>query len=181
MQTKTLHTIQTLCNLGRILSKIVFIFSLIGAIACAAGALSIKLLPEPLQFGSVTIQGLVDLTDEIGPNEAFAALIVGAISLAAEAILSKLAERYFRNERKAGTPFTFAGAKQLIRLGVCAIVIPIASAVAVEIVHSVLEHYLTGVSSLDLADSASVGLGVMMIVAGLLCRHGAELAQGQEA
>lgn len=180
MNTKTLDTIQKLSNLGRILSKIVFIFSLIGAIGCAAAFVSTLLLPESLQLGSVTIKGLVDLTDEINPNEIAAAMLTGVITCTFEAVLAKLAERYFRNERKAGTPFTFAGAKELRRLGICAIVLPIAALVAAEIVNEVMQHFLTGVSNLDLAQSGSVGIGIMMIVASLLCKHGAELTQQGE-
>ena len=68
MQTKTLGTIQTLAKIGRVLSKIVFIFSLIGAIGCAAGILSVRFLPESIQLGKTTIQGLVELTDELTPE-----------------------------------------------------------------------------------------------------------------
>ena len=42
----------------------------------------------------------------------------------------------------------------------------------------VLEHALDGADTFEVGDPVSVGLGVMMIVAGLLCRHGAELRQG---
>ena len=180
MKTKTLETIQKLSRLGKVLSKIVFIFSLIGAIGCAAGFVSMALLPESFQLGSVTIQGLVDLTDEVNPNEVYSAMAVGMITFTAEAILAKLAERYFHRELEAGTPFTFAGAKELKRLGVCAIVIPIAALVAAEIVHNLMQQFLTGIGSLDLAESGSVGLGIMMIVASLLCKYGAELTQQGE-
>ena len=139
MQTKTLGTIQTLAKIGRVLSKIVFIFSLIGAIGCAAGILSVRFLPESIQLGKTTIQGLVELTDELTPAVAYAAMLTAGIICLGEAVLAKIAERYFKRELSDGTPFTFDGAKALMRLG------------------------------------------VMMIVAGLLCRHGAELSQGKDA
>lgn len=137
MQTKTLDTIQTLSKIGRVLSKIVFIFSLIGAIGCAAGILSVRFLPESIQLGKTTIQGLVELTDKLTPAVAYAAMITAEILCVGEAILAEIAERYFKREIADGTPFTFDGAKALQRLG------------------------------------------IMMIVASLLCRHGAELSQGQ--
>ena len=176
---KTLAAIQKLTKLGRVLSKIVFIFSLIGAIACVAGVISMALLPESFQLGSVTIKGLVDLTDEINPNEVYAAMVAGMITFTAEAVLAKLAERYFRHELEAGTPFTFAGAKELKRLGICAIVLPIAALAAAEIVYNVMQQFMSGIGSLDLAESGSVGLGIMMIVASLLCKYGAELTQAR--
>jgi len=183
MQSKTLDTIQTLSKIGRVLSKIVFIFSLIGAIGCAAGILSVRFLPESIQLGKTTIKGLVELTDELTPAVAYAAMLTAGIICVGEAILAKIAERYFRREIADGTPFTFDGAKALMRLGVCAIVIPIAAKIAAEIAAEiaavVLEHALDGADTFEVGDPVSVGLGVMMIVASLLCRHGAELTQGQ--
>ena len=178
MKTKTLSTIQKLANVGRVLSKIVFIFSLIGAIGCAAGILSVKLLPESIQLGKTTIQGLVELTDELTPAVAYAAMLTAGILCAGEAVLAKIAERYFKRELADGTPFTFDGAQALMRLGICAIVIPIAAKIAAEIAAVVLEHALDGADTFEVGDPVSVGLGIMMIVAGLLCKHGAELRQG---
>lgn len=175
MQTKTLDTIQTLSKIGRVLSKIVFIFSLIGAIGCAAGILSVRFLPESIQLGKTTIQGLVELTDKLTPAVAYAAMITAGILCVGEAILAKIAERYFKREIADGTPFTFDGAKALQRLGICAIVIPIAAKIAAV----VLEHALDGADTFEVGDPVSVSLGIMMIVASLLCRHGAELSQGQ--
>ena len=179
MQTKTLDTIQTLAKIGRVLSKIVFIFSLIGAIGCAAGILSVRFLPESIQLGKTTIQGLVELTDELTPAVAYAAMLTAGILCVGEAVLAKLAERYFKREISDGTPFTFDGAKALMRLGVCAIVIPIAAKIVAEIAAVVLEHALDGADTFEVGDPVSVGLGIMMIVASLLCRHGAELSAGQ--
>ena len=179
MQTKTLDTIQTLSKIGRVLSKIMFIFSLIGAIGCAAGILSVRFLPESIQLGRTTIQGLVELTDKLTPAVAYAAMLTAGILCAGEAILAKIAEWYFKRELSDGTPFTFDGAKALKRLGVCAIVIPIAAKIAAEIAAVVLEHVLDGADTLEVGDPVSVSLGVMMIVASLLCRHGAELSQAR--
>ena len=179
MQTKTLGTIQKLANVGRILSKIVFIFSLIGAIGCAAGILSVKLLPESIQLGKTTIQGLVDLGDELNPNAAIFAMVPTAILCAGEAVLAKIAERYFKRELADGTPFTFDGAKALMRLGVCAIVIPFAASVLVALAMTLMSEFMLGVIEPETGEVGTIGLGIMMIVASLLCRHGAELSAGQ--
>ena len=40
------------------------------------------------------------------------------IVCAGQAVLAKFAETYFKNKLQAGTPFTFGGAKELLRLGV---------------------------------------------------------------
>ena len=78
------------------------------------------------------------------------------------------------------TTFTFDGAKALKRLGVCAIVIPIAAKIVAEIAAVVLEHALDGADTFEVGDPVSVSLGIMMLVASLLCRHGAELRQGNQ-
>lgn len=174
----TLHTLQKLAKLGKVLSKIVFIFALIGAIGCAAGIVSLALLPESVQLGSVTIKGLVDLTDEIHPETVIIALAGGVILCVGEAVLAKLAERYFKNELAAGTPFTFEGAEELKRLGIFAICIPIAAKVLAEIVCSAMQHWMHTVRDIGTGDPISLGLGIMLIVAGLLCKYGAELRQG---
>ena len=106
-------------------------------------------------------------------------MLTAGILCVGEAILSKIAERYFKREISDGTPFTFDGAKALKRLGVCAIVIPIAAKIVAEIAAVVLEHALDGADTFEVGDPVSVSLGIMMIVASLLCRHGAELSQGQ--
>ena len=46
------------------------------------------------------------------------------IVCAGQAVLAKFAETYFKNKLQAGTPFTFGGAKELLRLGVLTLVIP---------------------------------------------------------
>ncbi len=79
----------------------------------------------------------------------------------------------------AGTPFTFEGAKELMRLGICAICIPVGSRIAAEIVYHIMAHFIHDVSSMQISDSISIsaGLGIMMIVGSLLCRYGAEREQ----
>ena len=175
---KTLETIQKLSKIGKVLSKIVLIFSLIGAIGCAAGIASLALLPESVKIGGTTVKGLVEITEDFSMGTAYAAMATVAIVCAGEAVLAKMAGRYFANELAAGTPFTFAGAKELLRLGICAICIPIGTRVLAEIVYEILKHALTDVrDELLTGDTVSVGLGVMMIVASLLCKYGAELSQ----
>ena len=178
---KTLNTIQKLSNAGRILSKIVFIFCLVGAILCAVGLTFQSLLPESFKLGSVTIHGIIEKSEDLSQGTSYAVLTAGLILCVGEAVLAKLAERYFKRELSDGTPFTFDGAKALQRLGVCAIVIPIAAKIAAEIAAVVLEHALDGADTFEVGDPVSVGLGIMMIVASLLCKHGAELSQGKDA
>ena len=175
---KTLQTIQKLSKLGKILSKIVFILCLVCGILCAAGILSLLFFPEAIKIGSVTVRGLVDSSVEVTRNTSYAALAMGVILFAGEAVLGKLAERYFRHELADGTPFTLQGARELLRLGICAICIPLGAQIAAQIVYQVMAYLMQDVAEVNHSASVSIGLGIMMIVASLLCKCGAELTQG---
>ena len=61
---------------------------------------------------------------------------------AGEAVLAKFAEVYFQNELQAETPFTLAGAKELLRLGILTITIPTGCAVAESIVEGVIVGFM---------------------------------------
>ena len=67
--------------------------------------------------------------------------------------------------------------KELIRLGICAICIPLGAQLLAETVYQIMANVLKGVSELKVESSVSLGLGIMMIIAGFLCRYGAELTQ----
>ena len=113
-------------------------------------------------------------------STAYAAMAAGMILCAGEAVLAKFAEHYFKRELADGTPFDLGGAKELMRLGILAICIPIGTQIIAEIVYAVMEQTLRGVAPLQLDHSGSVALGVMFIVMSLGCRYGAELREGKE-
>lgn len=177
---KTLETIQTLSRLGRIFSRIIYVASLVGAILCAFGIFGLVVIPENFKLGGTTIRGLIELSDKLNLGTALSAASEVLIMCIGEMILSGMAVRYFQHELDAGTPFTFEGADELKRLGICAICIPIASLLAAEIAHQIFRHFMTGVREFPGSDPVSVSLGIMMIVASVLCRHGAELAQNRD-
>ena len=172
--TKTLITIQKLCKAGRILSKIVFIFCLIGGIACLAGMISLALIPHDINIGRVTIRGLIERSSEISLGTCYASMAAAVVSCAGEAVISKMAELYFKHELKAGTPFTTAGAKELIRLGICTIAISIGTAILAAVAYQIVSVIFENVREVSFSDSLSVGLGIMFIFSGFLCRYGAE-------
>ena len=176
---KTLKTIQTLSKIGKILSKIIFIFSLIGGIGCAVGILTLALIPEGIKFDGMTIHALIETKAEASMGTMYAAMAVSMVLCAGEAVLSKIAETYFRNELAAGTPFTLAGAKELFRLGICTICIPLGTQLLASVIGAILALALGDVSSLsiDSYSSGSFGMGISFLIMSLFCRHGAELTE----
>lgn len=174
---KSLKTIQTLAKIGKVFSKVIGIISIVAACLCAAGIVSLLLNIGTLQIGGITIHSIIENKAGISVNTLYAILSSSILLCVGEAILCRFAEKYFANELKAGTPFTFDGAKELMRLGILAIVIPLSAKALAAIVYAVLKLLLEGVEAPKDWYGISVGLGIMMIVTAVICRYGAELKE----
>lgn len=188
---KSLKAIQTVSKIGKILSKIAFVFFIIGACCCVVGMLSLVVdstgvikmggsAVQGIKIYGVTVHGL--LSDRFGlSSESIAATLFGWLIICiGQAVLSKFAEKYFMNELKAGTPFTLDGASELLRLGIMTIAVPIGCSVAAGIAEGIIASFSNAAKSdLDTSfdNESSVVLGVMFIIISLLCRYGAELNQ----
>ena len=182
---KSLKTIQTLSKIGKILSKIAFIFSVIGFGGCIVGLVSISFDNGSVaKWGGVTIHGILDGFDEYNIKSIAAVLFGWMIVCAGEAVLAKFAEVYFKNELKAGTPFTAAGAKEMQRLGILTIAIPIGCAVVSTIAEGIIAGFMNvknaAFTDMYFNNGASIALGVMFIFIALICRYGAELVERKE-
>lgn len=178
---KSLNTIQKLSKIGKVLSKIVFIFSIIGIFGCIVGLLSLNLgKGGMIKIGGVTLHGLISEEFGYSMKGMTAALSGWLIVCAGEAVLGKFAELYFKNELAAGTPFTLAGARELQRLGILNIVIPTGCAVIGSIVEEVVAGFmeLEQGAAVDMYfdNESSMVFGILLIVGALLCRYGAELS-----
>ena len=174
---KTLNTIQTLSKIGKIISKVIRILCIVGFCLCVVGIASFAFVGDGIQVGGVTVRGLVEKEADITVPTVYAAMATGAVFCAAEAVLCAFAERYFKNELADGVPFTLRGSKELTRLGVLTIVIQLCATVVCSIGGAIAAHFYPELKELDYGSGASVGLGVMMIVTALICRHGAELTE----
>jgi len=177
----TQKTIQTLSQVGRILCRIVFICCIVGGVGCLLGIIGLAAIPEGFKIGGTTIHGLIEQSAEISLGTCYASMTAGIILCAGEAVLAKIAEAYFTHELAAGTPFTFEGAAELKRLGICTICIPIGTHIVAAIVYGIFKLAMDNVQSADLSafDSGSIGLGIMFLIMGLLCRYGTETAVKQ--
>ena len=172
---KTLNTIQTLSKIGKVLSKISFIFCLIGTIGCAVGLASLPFANQGIfKIGGVSIYGLIVNRAGIDLTGLYPAMTGAMILCIGQMVLAKNAEKYFAHELAAGTPFTQDGAKELLRLGILTICIPLGCLILAEIVSGILAGFLNCDDLLKLENGGSVTLGVMFLVMSLLCRYGAE-------
>ncbi len=174
---KTLTTIQKLAKIGKVLSRIVFICCIVGVIGCAVGIVSLAVgFVGSIELGGVTVHGLIETSAEMSIGSMYASMTVGLILCAGELALAKMAEHYFQNELKAGTPFTLSGAKELLRLGIYTICIPIGTMILADIAYQVLNHSFEQVADMHIDNYASVGLGIAFIVVSVLCKYGAEIS-----
>lgn len=178
MESKTLHTIQGIAKIGKIISTIIFICSIIGAAGCLVGMLSLYAgITEILKFGGVTVYGLIARSADVSLNVMYASMVAGMILCVGELILSKIAERYFKKELEAGTPFTIEGSAELKKLGIYTVCIPLAAMVLAEIAYQIMLWHCDDIAQLEIDNYTSVGLGIGFILMSLICRYGAELNQ----
>lgn len=172
---KTLSVLQVLAKIGRVLSRIVFICCAIGVAGCAVGLLSLPFADTGIiKLGGVSIYGLICNHAGIELNELYALLAGAMIVCLGELITARYAEAYFRNECAAGTPFTLYGAKELLRLGILVVCVPLGAQIVALIVSGFLSELLGCGEAFRLSRGDSVALGVMLILGSLLCRCGAE-------
>lgn len=140
---KSLNTIQKLSKIGTVLSKIAFIFSVIGFCGCIAGLLSLNFGNGSLiKIGGVTLHALISVEYGYNIKSITATLSGQMIICAGEAVLAKFAEVYFKNELRAETPFTHARAKELLRLGILTLTIPTGCAVVGSIVEGIIAGFM---------------------------------------
>lgn len=172
---KSLHTIQVLSKIGRILSKIVFIFSIIAIAGCLLGITCLAAgLDKTVKLDGVTIQGLIEKEAGTTVGNMYAAMAVGLVLSICECILARFAELYFKHELEAGTPFTLPGAAELKRLGILTISLSLGGTILAVIVHGVMKHAMEGVGEFKGGDYSSVSLGIMFLVMSLVLRYGTE-------
>lgn len=168
--SKNLTTIQVLAKIGKIISEVMFIVSLVGVIVCLVYFSSVFAVEE-LGIEGTKIMGMVIKGSEHSMELTGYACIYGLIVCAMQAILCRYSYRYFKNELAAGTPFTYEGAKELMRLGILTIVLPY----VVLIVHEVAAAILPEAQEIVADDMTEIGFGIMFIVCSVIFKYGAEL------
>lgn len=172
---KTLKAIQVLSKIGKIISTVIFILCIVGFCGCLLGIIGLAAGFAILKFGGITLHNIIEVKANMSMGTLYTILSVSMLYCAGEAVLCKFSEHYFRRELNDGTPFNLDGAKELMRLGILAICIPIGTQILAAIVHAVMAIVMQDVAELDFNMIGSVTIGIGMIVTSLICRHGAEL------
>lgn len=176
---KSLKAIQTISKVAKVFSSIIFIFSIVGFCLCTLGILSMAFDIESFKLGGVTFESILQDKADLSEGALYAAAAQGMIYCAGTVVLAKFSEVYFRHEIDAGTPFTFDGAKELMRLGILFICISIGEEIIASIVTSVLAKTFTDAAATDMDTTGTVTVGIALIIISFLCRYGAELAENK--
>ena len=169
MEGKTLNAIQRLCGIIRVVVKIVFVISVIGAVS---GLLSCVIVRSGgnTEYNGTTLLALIGEQFGFSENDFYVFMLSSVILCVTNAVVMFLTSRYLRDELTAGTPFTFEGAKQLLSLGIVTLVLPVVSDLACSFILSKAEN-----GSMMMAGGGNtIVVGIVMIMASLLCRLGAE-------
>ena len=170
---KSLQTIQKTFRAFQTLVRIAMVASFVWA-----GLSVLGLLCAFAWYSGVTVVGLsrevlLALTLTGSLSQMVGVLLADAAFALTDGVLLLSAFRYFKAEQEAGTPFTRDGADAIRTLGIRTIVLLLAAAV-----FSTLTYEFFGLATamvVDWDNLVSVSLGLVMILASLVFRYGAEL------
>ena len=174
---KSLQTIQKTFRVFQILTKIAFICSIVGASVCAVGALCAVTWYNGGEVFSLFGEPVTVFASGKGLNQTLAVLLSELILLVTEAVLLAFAGRYFKTEQAEGTPFTENGADLIKKLGIRCIYMPIVAVVIASVITVCLGVEQSG----DVSNLPSVVTGIVLILAFLIFRYGAELEERNHA
>lgn len=168
-----LQRIQKTFRVFQILTKIAYVFSIVGAAICAVGALCAFSWYSGGQVFSLFGEPVTIFSSDRAMNEMLAVLLADFVMVTAEAILLSFAGRYLKAEQADGTPFTVTGAEQLKKLGIRCIWLPIVAMVVASVI-----SVSFGVEDIDaVSNLPSVATGIVLILASMIFRYGAALEE----
>ena len=170
---KSLQIIQKTFRVFQILAKIAFVFSIVGASLCAVGALCAMTWYNGGQVFSLFGQPIAAFAAGENLQQAYAVLLSDVVYLSTNAVLLAFAGQYFKAEQADGTPFTERGANHIRKLGIRCIWMPIVAVVIASVITVCLGVEQSG----DVSNLPSVITGIVLILASLIFRYGAELEE----
>ena len=167
----SLSAIQKTFRVFRVLAKVAMILSFVWA-----GLTALGLLCGAVWYSGGTVIGadqetLLSLTAADSLNQLVGALLTETVLALTDGTLFLFAFRYFKQEQADGTPFTRGGEEQIRRLGIRTIVLPLVAA----ILSAVFCKLFAVTEPPDWSNLLSLTMGLVLILASLVFRYGAEL------
>ena len=174
--SKNLTIIQKCARVFRILVRVGLILSIVGLVLGAAAAVLWGRWNNTPDSGIDALDRLMAVIDRGSYYRTLATLIADTAACAISGSLLWFAHSYLTHELADGTPFTGSGATELRRLGVLTILLPLASLIVRAIPYAAFDVSVPG----GMDNASSVVLGVVLIIASVVFRYGAELTQPGE-
>lgn len=172
---KTLKVIQTIAKIAKVLSTIFFVIGIVGFCLCVVGIIFLAVGFDSVQIGSVTVRSIIAKNAEMSNTELYMVMVSGLIECAVMAVLCKFTEIYCKHELSDGTPFTLSGSKELFRLGILRLAIPLAAQILLSIVLAILVHGSAEVNKVTVSSNGgSFGVGLVLLLLSLVFRFGAQ-------
>lgn len=165
-----LEKIQKGMKVLQIISKVVFIFSAVGAALTSIGAV---LVAADVLNTENSFFNFLSVTAEISKGQIVGILSAAAASLLLSCVLTMFIYRYFTEELKEGTPFTDAGAERIKRIGIIEIVLSVASMWIIDDIYEKI-----GLPEWNRFDgTGGITAGICLILLAVVVRYGAEIEQ----
>ena len=171
---KSAKALASLTKIARILSKIIFICAIVGTSICLCALLSLLLGIGTLRLHGISLHSLIQQNAGVSAGSLYAAGAVGALLCTGAGVLAKFAELTFLHALANKTPFCRKTAKELMRLGILTIAIPLGTQTICAGVHSLFSLRFSEVAPLSLSCDSSVTLGVMLLILSLVCFVGTQ-------
>lgn len=175
----SLQTIQKTFRVFQILAKTAMILSFVWAGMAALGVLCSAVWYHGGTVVGASRELLYNLTGTGGLSEMTGVLLADTVFALTDGILLAFALRYFKAEQADGTPFTKQGAEQVKRLGIRTIVLPLVAIILAAILYAIFDPAQN--VNRDWSNLASVIMGIVLILASLVFRYGAELEEQKDA
>ena len=174
--SKNLTIIQKCARVFRTLTRVGLILSIVGLAFGAAAAVLWGRWNNMPDSGIDALDRLMAVIDRGSYYRTLATLIADTVASAISGLLLWFAHSYLTHELADGTPFTDSGATELRRLGVLTILLPLASLIVRAIPYAAFDVSVPG----GMDNASSVVLGVVLIIASVVFRYGAELTHTGE-
>lgn len=174
---KSLQSIQKAFHVIRVLTTVARVLCVVGLCLCVLGILCAGVVQNGGHVFGLLGEPLVPFSTEADLHTTLVRLACTGIVLLAHVILLAFAGSYLKAEQADGTPFTKRGAQQLNRLGIRCIYIPIVAAALAAGLSVWQGVKLTA----DLGNAPSLSTGIVLILAAMVFRYGAELERKAHA
>lgn len=168
-----LHAIQRIAKILYVLSKIAFVFCIIGLVASVISVTGLRYWGEIEVDGMDMLAYIEQSTGEAYTIQMCYAACGGAVVICLiGGILAYYTKRYLKNELEAGTPFTREGAKELRILAILNFVLPMVASITQVAIFTELQ-----VTDIEFSLDVDLGYVLVMIILSLIFDYGADMRE----